>query len=108
MAHVDFSSTARSELRKILNGLQRRAGTPVAVNYIDAFDAAFDEIRDFPGIGAPRGKLGRGIRMLIVSPYLIFYEGGPKAKSVVVLRILHGSRRITRRAIAASRDDPDA
>ena len=43
--------------------------------------------------------------MLIVSPYLIFYEGGPKAKVVSVLRLLDGRRRITRKVIAAGRDE---
>lgn len=104
MARVDFSITGRADLRKVINDLQRRAGSTVAVEFIGKFEATFDRLGEFPGIGSPRRRLGARVRMLVVAPCLNFHDGGPKATSVTVLRLLHGSRRITRRAIAVGRD----
>jgi plasmid stabilization system protein ParE len=38
-----------------------------------------------------------------VDPYLIFYDGGPRSRTVNVLRILHGHRYITPELIARGR-----
>ena len=88
--------------------MERVAGETIALNYAIAIRRSTDQLEINPGIGSPRRKFGSKVRILIVSPYLIFHEGGPKAKSVTVLRIIDGRRRITRRTIAAGRDDPDA
>ena len=108
MARILFSAQFWLDFDAVIRRLAEVAGEPVARKYNLDIRRNIRQLVDTPGIGAPRGKLGRGIRMLVVSPYLIVYDGGPKAKSVIVLRILHGSRRITRRTIAAGRDGPDA
>ena len=107
MAHVRISPAAQADFDSIVDELAIVKGATVATRHAAAFRRFMNQLVDNPGLGAPRRKLGARIRMLIVSPYLIFYEGTPKAKSVTVLRIRHGSRRITRRTIAAGRDDPD-
>ena len=48
-----------------------------------------------PGIGRLRPRLGAGVRSFPIHPYLVFYR--PEGVDIVVLRVLHGSRRITRR-----------
>lgn len=107
MAAVRYSKQAIRDFDGIIARLEQVAGQNIAASYANDIGESTDQLVVNPGIGAPRGKLGRGIRMLVVSPYLIFYEGGPKAKSVTVLRIIDGRRRITRRTIAAGRDASD-
>lgn len=48
-----------------------------------------------PGIGSPRPRLGAGIRSSRIHPYLIFYR--PDGSDIIILRVLHSHRRITRR-----------
>jgi|GEM_PF-4839202 len=63
-------------------------------------DALVDRTRsrqDFPLIGEARPWLGKGVRRVVERPYLIFYRLGENV--VLVLRVLHGARRITRRLL---------
>ena len=105
MAQLSFSHIARTDLREIIESLRQNAGSAVALKYTEAFEAHFERLVTHPGIGAPRRKFGADARILIVSPYLIFYDGAPKAVTVTVLRILHESRRITSTMISKGRDD---
>ena len=98
---------ARTDLREIIETLRRDAGSAIALRYTEAFETNFDRLVDHPGIGAPRRRFGKRARILIVSPYLIFYDGAPKDVTVTVLRILHESRRITSKMISQGRDDLD-
>jgi toxin ParE1/3/4 len=50
-----------------------------------------------PGIGRPCPRLGPGVRSSRVDPYLIFYR--PDGSDIIILRVLHGARRITRRLL---------
>jgi toxin ParE1/3/4 len=59
------------------------------------FARLYRHLAAFPESGAPRPKLGSGIRIGIVSPYLVIYRHGDPEGLVSVLRIVHGSRRIT-------------
>lgn len=104
MALVLFSEQIRRDLDGIVQYLERVAGAQVALDYALEFERSTNQLVDNPGLGAPRSKYGRNIRMLIVEPYLIFYDGGPKAKQVIVLRMLDGRRRISRRMIVEGRD----
>jgi plasmid stabilization system protein ParE len=55
---------------------------------------AIDGLQDIPGSGPPRREFGPHVRMLIVRPYLIFYESSREADDVWILRILrilHGA-----------------
>jgi toxin ParE1/3/4 len=103
MAVVRLSVQFTSDTRAIIAHLRQAAGDRVADRYAAELQRSVGQLVLTPGIGAPRGKLGKGVRMLIVSPYLIFYLGAPKAPEVLVLRLLDGRRRITRRTIARSR-----
>lgn len=105
MALLYFSEQSRRDLDNIIGRLERVAGAAVALSYASEFERSTDQLVQNPGLGAPRGRYGRNVRMLIVEPYLIFCEGGPKAMEVTVLRIIDGRRRITRSVIAAGRDD---
>jgi len=52
-------------------------------------------LADFPDSGPPRPKVGAQIRIGIVSPYIVIYRHTEAEDTVRVLRIVHGSRRIT-------------
>jgi plasmid stabilization system protein ParE len=43
--------------------------------------------------------LGRGIRLAVIDPYLMFYR--LDGRHVTILRILHGKRRITPKLLRA-------
>ena len=84
MASVRLSPAAVADYDAILDYLERKAGTHTAERYDREFEAAFDWIAAHPGIGAPRHKFG-------------------PSDTVLILRILHGSRRVTGRAIGRAR-----
>jgi toxin ParE1/3/4 len=108
MARLSVSNSARSDIRRIILYLSVQAGPDVALRYVEQFETVLEQLREFPGSGAPRPKCGRSMRIVVVSPYLVFYEGGAKAKAVAVLRVLHGSRKITRTLISKGRDPAGA
>jgi plasmid stabilization system protein ParE len=47
-------------------------------------------LTEFPDLGPPRPRLGRGVRIRIVAPSVAIYEH--KNDTVTVLRVLHGRR----------------
>jgi len=77
--------------------LAKEAGSGVARRYRRSFDDIFARFARFPESGAMRPRLGRHIRIGVVSPYLVIYE--LESDHVMVLRIVHGRRRITRRLV---------
>jgi toxin ParE1/3/4 len=104
MAIVRLSPQARLDLLSTLEHLAEVAGPRVARKYDDSFKRAIENLSTAAGIGSPRPHLGPETRLTIVTPYLIFYDGGPHSDSVQVLRILHGRRNITPELIARGRE----
>ena len=104
MAAVRLSPQARRDLLSIVEHLADVAGPRVARKYDDEFKRITDNLAVTPGIGAPRPHFGTETRVMIVKPYLVFYDGGPHSESVHVLRILHGHRNITPELIASGRE----
>lgn len=103
MAEVALSPQARRDLFAILQYLLETAGARTARRYDDAFKDVVLKLSAHPGIGSPQAELGDETRTMGLSPYLIFYAGGPKSEAVHVLRILHGRRNITPELIARGR-----
>ncbi len=95
MTQVIVSSDARSDADGILAYLQREAGAAVAARYATRFRDVVRKLGHRPKMGAPRRKLGPAVRVLAVSPYLVFYEYAPAPDTVTLLRILHERRNIT-------------
>lgn len=104
MAEVRLSLQARRDLLFVLQHLNDVAGVRTARKYDSNFKRTMRRLARFPGHGSPRARLGSETRMVSVNPYLIFYDGGPKSKTVYVLRILHGHRNITPELIARGRE----
>jgi toxin ParE1/3/4 len=94
VARVVVSPFALTDQDEILRYLAREAGLLVAEKYDTAFRALLQRLADFPGIGAPRPVLGNEIRIYVISPYIVIYEGNQDSETVIVHRIVHGRRDI--------------
>lgn len=97
MPLLELSFAAQGDLEEVLDMLAIEAGTAVEADFARRFDLLFDVIADFPGIGAPRPQYGADIRMSVVYPYVVLYR--TSLQRTLVLRILHGRRRITRKLV---------
>jgi toxin ParE1/3/4 len=97
MARLTVSPQAELDAAEIVDLLVREAGVDVARRYRQSFDDIFARFAVFPESGAPRPRLGRHIRIGVVSPYLVIYE--LESDHVMVLRIVDGRRKITRRLV---------
>ena len=75
MARVIVSPFAVADQDEILRYLAREAGFAIAEKYDAAFRALLSRLSDFPGIGAPRPVLGASIRIYVINPYVVIYEG---------------------------------
>ena len=95
MPRFRLSRRAQADFDEILDDLTRVAGQRTADKYGRGIQASINRVSEFPGTGSPRSEIGSGIRVVVVRPYLIFYEIA-EDDSVMVLRILHGHRNITR------------
>lgn len=97
MARLTVSPQAEDDAARIIELLTREAGANVAGRYRQGFDDLFTRLARFPESGAPRVHLGRHIRIGVVSPYVVIYE--LESDHVMVLRIVDGRRKITRRLV---------
>jgi toxin ParE1/3/4 len=97
MARLTISPQAEQDAGQIVDMLTREAGNDVARRYRRGFDDLFVRFAMFPESGAPRARLGRHVRIGVVSPYVVIYELEPD--HVIVLRIVDGRRKITRRVV---------
>jgi toxin ParE1/3/4 len=95
VARVIVTPSADADTAEILGFLAAKAGYGVAANYNAAFEQLYDNLADFPDSGAPRPNVGARIRIGVVSPYLVIYRHTEADSTVRVLRIVHGSRKIT-------------
>jgi toxin ParE1/3/4 len=99
VTNVRLSAEARADYNLIMDYLENAGGSTVAERYHARFIAAFEQIAAFPGCGAPRRKLGLDSRVLVISPYAIYDQGQPKADAALIMRILRGRRRVTRKLL---------
>lgn len=99
MARVIVTPSADADTAEILAYLAAKAGYGVAARYNASFERLYDNLADFPASGSPRPKIGAGVHIGIVSPYVVIYRHTEATGAVRVLRIVHGSRRITGRLL---------
>ena len=59
------------------------------------FEQTYRSMTDFPGLGAPRPIYGTDSRIRHVSPYVIWYDHVEEHDEITILRVVHGSRKIT-------------
>ena len=99
MARVIVTASADRDTDEIVTYLAGRGGGPTVAKYLRLFDESYERLRQFPLSGHRRLKLGREVRIVFASPYLIIYDWDAAADTVTVLRIVRGSRRITRKMV---------
>jgi toxin ParE1/3/4 len=97
VARVVIAEPADADAAGIISDLDVKAGAVVARRCDAGFDLLYTRPAAFPESGSPRPALGGFVRIGVVSPYLMIYRHVPDDDLVVVLRIVHGRRRISRR-----------
>jgi plasmid stabilization system protein ParE len=95
MVRVELSERAQADFEDILDYLAEQASPAIAERYGQDIRASINRLAEFPYQGAPRPELGAHIRIMIVYPYLVFYDPVTVPRLVKVLRILHGHRNVT-------------
>ncbi len=96
MTRLVVTADAEADTSDILDYLEREASPRIADLYGRRFRATIMRIVDLPETGPLRPALGQEVRIAIVFPYIIIYEYAPQNDTVVLLRVLHGRRNITR------------
>ena len=99
MTRVVVTTPVDEDTDEIARYLAKEAGPATALRYLDMLEALYERLADYPESGAPRPNLGRNARIGIVSPFVVIYDFLPVMDTVMVLRIVHGSRRITRKLL---------
>ena len=99
MTVVSFTQVATNDLAVIKNALALKSGKRVALKYANRFYDLFERLTEHPSSCPARPRLGYGVRMGVVAPYLVFYHYDNHEKLVTVMRVVHGKRRITRKMI---------
>ena len=99
MTRVIISPRADADVDDIVRYLSGRGGVELVQSYLYRFDDVYMRLAEFPGTGAARPKFGPLARIATVAPYAIIYDWDASADVVTVLRIIRGSRKITRRVV---------
>jgi plasmid stabilization system protein ParE len=86
---IIVSDEADNDLLQISSYLSERS-SQAAQSILDDIHRCFVNLTSFSLRGSPRPDLGRDVRSVLVSPYLILYA--PRRDHVTIL--LHGSRDI--------------
>jgi plasmid stabilization system protein ParE len=99
MARVVVSTVAQADTAVILRDLASKAGLGVAADYTASLEALYDRLAVYPDSGAPRPAYGRHVRIGLVWPYVVAYRHDPGSGLVGIIRVVHGSRHITRKLL---------
>lgn len=85
---VRISALAEADLMEVWRYTAERWGSEQADVYLDAFGAAFRQLAAQPLIGAKRGGVREGYRVLFVGEHAVYYR--VDVSVVGVVRVLHG------------------
>lgn len=95
MARILVTSTADADVAYIIADLAARAGASIATRYSADLDKLYERLAEHPDSGAPRPGLGQGVRICVISPFIVIYEHIPDDDAVIIMRIVHGRRKIS-------------
>lgn len=87
-----WSPEAESDLREIWRYYAREASAEVADGILLELRTAGDRAADRPLLQRLRERLGAGLRVMLVRPYLLFYRLNDT--DVEIVRVLHERRDI--------------
>jgi plasmid stabilization system protein ParE len=94
---IRYSPAALRDLDKISDDLEEAHGTSFADTYVDELRSRIGTLSASPGRYNLRSRLGKNLRLMPELPYHVIYR--VEADVVVIVRVVHGRRRITRRSI---------
>jgi toxin ParE1/3/4 len=99
MPTLVVTAHASRDFDTILGHLSDVAGQQTAAAYAKRFADTLERIEQFPGAGPQRPALGPNTRVAIVLPYVLIYDYSEADDHLVLLRVLHGRRRMTERLL---------
>ncbi len=99
MSRLIVAAHAERDLDNILTYREDTAGQGAAHAYAQRFADTLERIELFPGAGPRRAALGPHTRVTIVLPYVLIYDYNDADDDLVLLRVLHGRRRIMERLL---------
>jgi plasmid stabilization system protein ParE len=99
VAQVLLTSLADADVDDIIADIGAQAGWRTAEKYVAALDRLFLRLAEYPFSGSPRKILGPHVRVALVWPYVVIYDYQQTEDVVMILRILHGHREISRRML---------
>ena len=91
---LELSRKAQSDLDDIRDFSVQHFGIDRAIAYLDAFEATFRRILDFPETGAPHVALNPTTRAVGCQRHRIYYEFS--GDTVLIVRILHQAMDVAR------------
>jgi len=86
---LELSRKAQADLNDIRDYSVTQFGADRAVAYLDAVEAAFRRLLEFPEVGASHKAVPHPIRSSGCQQHRIFYEVG--LDTILIVRILHKS-----------------
>ncbi len=99
MARISVTEAADADIDEISEYLAVKAGFRTVAKYHALFDRLYLRLSEHPASGAPRPRIGRNIRIGVVSPYIVIYRYRRSSDTVAVLRVIDGRRPITSRLL---------
>ena len=96
MTRLIVTADAEADASEILHDLENKAGAMVVLRYAMRFRAAIERLAELPQSGAPRPALGPNARSIVIPPYVLIYDYTQTDDTLILLRILHGRRKIGR------------
>lgn len=94
MTRVVLATKAVDDFLTILADLMTSAGPRTASSYDAKLKRLIARLASRPESGSPRPKLGRGIRLVLMLPYVVFYTYDAQTDVVSIVRIRHQRRRM--------------
>ena len=93
MTRVVLAKKAVDDFLTILADLMSSAGPLTASSYDAKLKRLIARLASRPESGC-RPKLGRGIRLVLMLPYVVFYTYHPQSDVVSIVRVRHQRRRM--------------
>ena len=97
MARIIITPGASGDLQEIYADLTTEAGISTAARYRRRFDSLYEHLALYPESCPRRPRLDPKARIGIVSPYVVLYAYSIADDTATIVRVVHGSRRITRK-----------
>jgi toxin ParE1/3/4 len=95
VTRIVLTAAARADAFAIFDRLEKLAGRTTVAKYLASFERLYQRLAEQPASGAPRPRLGANIRTVVVLPYVVVYRYVDGAPDIVVMRIVHGRRKIS-------------